>query len=793
MLLCCVHASTRNTNQVDLILLSFHPPRSTQATSVLSPAVVDGTARRATRSGRRFSSIGAAEESPPPLLLEEEGPPDPISQFCLLDGATGAAAEASTAAPAAAAAGAAAGAAAAEGGNGKGKRRRSSRGNLPFSPEADEDEPAAQPSVAGTKRPNSFLTPGGTLVGAGATSGKRKRSSVGGAAAVAGAGGLTAAEVDRYTHSALKGKGWKVHVHEVSGRGGGGGAGNSSVEYELRRWEEVMVVERRGPFATEAEALADARGDGPGKAQDAALVTLEEVTAHADACPYRPIIAEMEAARGRLSEGACAGGASYVPGVREAEAGRMLAFYQHHLLRGANAGTGGGGGWLRVAGLPGTGKTIAVQHSEERLRAALARKGITACPTFVHVNAAARSGPLEMLRKVCGDLGVAGADRADAETLWAQLEERLVGKPRGGRPSTASSAASSSTSTSFMASLMSPVKAINSFMTGVAASSSAKGSASPELIVAPAKASEVAGRAVVLVLDEMDQFLAGRKPNAEWLQRLVEGVLLDRGSRLLLVTIANTVEEQSTLGALWAKATAARGGDENASPRASQSADPGRAPVIFSAFSSDELKALLAGAVGGVMHERGLDLIVKRVETSRGDARLAMDVCRRALEARVRALEGKARAWCLADDPQPVVKPEERQVSIPEANAVSRELDLDVAKAVESMPQMAKLLLLVLLRLAGEAGAGGKVKPADLQAEYTAQARATVGAMQLSASGCFETNLDWLDQNGLIERAKGRGAAGRAVAPKVDWATVLPKLKEHDKRLFSAILPAQGK
>ena len=699
--------------------------------------------------------------------------PDPIAQFCLEPEAPPAASAAEASAEAS--------------GKGKGKRRRSSRGNLPFSPEADEEEqqPAARPSVgAGAKRAHSYLTPGGGV----ASGGKRKRASSAGGAA-AGAGGLTAAEVDRYTHSALKAKGWAVNASEA---GSSSGADAGSVAYELWHTEAETLLERRGPFATEAEALADARGDatagagaGAGKDQGAPapLVTLEEVVAHAEGCPYRPIIAEMEAARGRLSEGACAGGAGYVPGVRQAESARMLAFYQHHLLRGANAGAGGGGGWLRVAGLPGTGKTIAVQHSEERLRAALAGKGVTGCPTFVHVNAAARAGGLEMLRKICGELGLAGADRGDAETLWTKLEERLVSKPRGGRPSTAASAASSS-SGSFMTTVLSPIKAMSSYIAG----SSKAGNGSPELSVAPAKASEVAGRAVVLVLDEIDQFLAGRKANAEWLQRLVEGVLLDRGSRLLLVTIANTVEEQSTLGALWAKATSARASDENAGP-----SDPGKEPVIFSAFSSEELKALLAGAVGDAVHERGLDLILKRVETSRGDARLAMDVCRRALEAHARKLEGKARAWSLADEPQPAPGPDDRQVTIPEANVASRELDLDVAKAVEGMPQMAKLLLVVLLRLAGEGGAGGKAKVADLQAEFTLQARNTVGAGQLSASGGFDTAVDWLDQNGLIERSRGRGAAQRTVAPKVDWATVVPKFNAQDKRLFGALLPQQGK
>lgn len=673
-------------------------------------------------------------------------------------------------------------------GKGKGKRRRSSRGNLPFSPEADEEEeqPAARSSVgAGAKRSHSYLTPGGSV----AVGGKRKRGSSVGAAA-AGPGELTAAEVDRYTHSALKAKGWSVRAQEAGSSSDGAGAGSKA--YELWHMAGEALLERRGPYATEAEALADARegAAGPGKGQVLQpLVTLEEVAAHAEGCPYRPIIAEMEAARGRLSEGACAGGAGYVPGVREAESARMLAFYQHHLLRGANAGTGGGGGWLRVAGLPGTGKTIAVQHSEERLRAALAGKGVTGCPTFVHVNAAARAGGLEMLRKICGELGLVGADRGDAETLWAKLDERLVSKARGGRPSTAASAASSST---FMATIMSPVKVACSFISG----GGGKGSSSPELSVAPAKASEVAGRAVVLVLDEIDQFLAGRKANAEWLQRLVEGVLLDRGSRLLLLTIANTVEEQSTLGALWAKATSGRASDENAAPYAASAAAaaaPGMEPVIFSAFSSEELKALLAGAVGDTMHERGLDLVLKRVETSRGDARLAMDVCRRALEAHARKLEGKARAWSLADDPQPVPGAEDRQVTIPEANAASRELDLDVSKAVESMPQMAKLLLVVLLRLAGEGGAGGKVKLADLQAEYTAQARNTVGAGQLSASAGFDTNVDWLDQSGLIERSRGRGMAVGTVAPKVDWAAVVPNFNAQDKRLFAALLPQQGK
>jgi len=358
----------------------------------------------------------------------------------------------------------------------------------------------------------------------------------------------------------------------------------------------------------------------------------------------------------------------------------------------------------------------------------------------------------------------------------------------------------------------------------------------------PEKVNEQVGRLVVLVLDELDQFISTNKETSGCVARLIEKVVMDAGSRVLLVTVSNTIDDHTALGALWSKARAAAGkvggrkqgaGERKAGRRRRQPSrleeeeeeeeekggvqeeeeeeeeerdGGGEEPIIFRPFNDAELVMILKACVGETFQLPALAIIAKRVTSSRGDARVAVDTCRRALEKHLRILEEKARGWCPPLSPEEggkeggvVVVPTagERQVTVPEANVASKEMDLDVGKDIGKLPQRARFLLLVLLHMTtaethGQGGKeGGQVKQADLQNEYTHQAKAILGANQLGASSNFENDLEWIDENGLVERGRGGGRGGlkNTVSPKVDWAMVLPKLTAQDKTLFKALLP----
>lgn len=632
------------------------------------------------------------------------------------------------------------------------------------------------------------------------------------ASAVSSVPFLTPMEVDRYTYSVLKAKRWTLALRPPAP------SSSNDAMYELIPPQEEGLPTR--PFNSEKDALLWARDEG-------GLVSSQELQTHAEACPYQPIIAEMEVARSRL--GQAGSGDCHVSAVREVESRRLLDFYMAYLLEPTGA-------WLRVGGLPGTGKTLAVQHSEALLAHALASRGINARPTFVRLNCAAYSAPKSFLEALAAQLHLTGGTGSFAsassrrmslgavreplteDALWAKLEERLrwVKRPdMNGR-------GSGGTLSDVLSSPL--IKSMTSWFRGGGSGAATKAavettrkvseeqeaaSGDRRLDSSVVKANELVGRTVVLVLDELDQFIATNRETIGCVARLISNVIMVAGSRALLVTVSNTIDDHTALGALWSKAktTAGRspacwkdyaGHDEDRALAAGVGEEK-LEPIIFRPFQDAELVQILKVCVGDTFQAPALAMIAKRVTSSRGDARVAVDTCRRALERHVRTLDAKAKAWCPASlmegekdngDKSMEVRDSERQVTAVEANAASKEMDVDVGKDIGKLPQHARFLLLVLLHMTTTRGGGkggNQVKLADLQNEYTQQAKAILGASQLGASSNFEDNLEWIDENGLVE--KGKGGKAKVVSPKVDWATVLPKLTVQDKTHFKALLP----
>jgi Cdc6-like AAA superfamily ATPase len=586
--------------------------------------------------------------------------------------------------------------------------------------------------------------------------------------------------------------------------------------YELIPPQEEGLPTR--PFNSEKDALLWARDEG-------GLVSSQELQTHAEACPYQPIIAEMEVARSRL--GQAGSGDCHVSAVREVESRRLLDFYMAYLLDPTGA-------WLRVGGLPGTGKTLAVQHSEALLAHALASRGVSARPTFVRLNCAAYSAPKSFLEALAAQLHLTGGTGSFAsassrrmslgavreplteDALWAKLEERLRsvkrpdmnGRGTGGTLSDVLSSPLIKSMTSWFrgGGAGAATKAAEETTREVSEEQEAAGG-DRRLDSSVVKANELVGRTVVLVLDELDQFIATNRETIGCVARLISNVIMVAGSRALLVTVSNTIDDHTALGALWSKVKTGRspacwidyaGHDEDRALAAGIGEDK-LEPIIFRPFQDAELVQILKVCVGDTFQAPALAMIAKRVTSSRGDARVAVDTCRRALERHVRTLDEKAKTWCPASlmegekdngDKSVEVRDSERQVTAAEANAASKEMDVDVGKDIGKLPQHARFLLLVLLHMTTTRGGGkggNQVKLADLQNEYTQQAKAILGASQLGASSNFEDNLEWIDENGLVE--KGKGGKAKVVSPRVDWATVLPKLTVQDKTHFKALLP----
>ena len=713
---------------------------------------------RSTRSGRAYTNTGTKaafdtsglDESPPPLNLDEEGDGEDGGVDRFFHHSQDEQEEQE------------------EGGPSNGRPRRNSdkqpaRNSSNFFSDEEVEESfggatsakaaikavrKSVDSVAGRRASASFHTPGLAR-----TTGKRKRSRKPDDLASC----LTPAEIDRYTVSVLKAKNWTLAAVAATAASSSSAA---VVGYELSTQDDPNS---KRAFATERDALQWARGEG-------GLVEAEELMEHAERCPYQPLITAMEAARTKL--GQAGSGECYVELVRQAEGQRLVDFYNTHILRPKGA-------WVRVSGLPGTGKTLAVQHSEALLRETLTAKGVEAAPTFVRLNCAAYTTPRSLLEALVGQLQLGGTTRRQSveyeteEGLWSKLEERLRSRRVAtGSSSSSSSSLSSSGSGSFSDVLRSPM--LHSLTNFFRRSGGAAEAEEEELPLD--KAREQVGKMVVLVLDELDQFIATNKETSACVLRLINSLVMEAGSRVLLVTVSNTIDDKTALGALWAKARGEKGAQAE-----------GHEPIIFKPFTDTQLIQILKACVGETFHDAALSMIAKRVTASRGDARVAVENCRRALEKHLHTLQGKARGWCLTDDPQPEPTPADKQVTVQEANAVSQEKNPD-GGGIDTLPQHAKLLLVVLLHSL-EGGRQGKIKHADLQTEYTQQAKAVLGANQLGASGNFESNLEWLHENGQVEIQKGRGKQQVQIGPTVDWATVLPKLSATDKTLFKTLLP----
>lgn len=365
---------------------------------------------------------------------------------------------------------------------------------------------------------------------------------------------LTAAELDHYTRSVLKRKGVELRstTQASSGR-----RTTIAPKYQL----ELINLEGRSStpafskadlrkisFNTEDEALKFVRGEGR-------MVSHEDLVEHAQKDPYKPLIDAMKVAVDRLGIGGA--GETFAANVRAKEAKILVDFYEECLLKPQ-------GGWIRVGGLPGTGKTLTVEHTERLLSSSLASKGLEARPAFVQINCQTRIQPVAFLQNIVDQLGLsAGQTSALSQSeLLHELKSRLA--PGDGKRTRASSSSCG------------------------AAAASSSGEDQGILQWSKEKANDSIGKSVILVLDEADKMVEAQ----ETLQLLTDIVALamEPRSRLALMTVANTIDDQSLSTSIYTRVTE------------TVNCIPPRDPLIFGTFNKDQLLQILNLAVGNTFH-----------------------------------------------------------------------------------------------------------------------------------------------------------------------------------------------
>jgi len=247
----------------------------------------------------------------------------------------------------------------------------------------------------------------------------------------------------------------------------------------------------------------------------------------------------------------------------------------------AGVEAGGAREVLYVSGMPGTGKTASLLEAVHRLKSG--RDRCRTRFTFVHINAMCLSAPGAVFAELCRKIpAVARACRGKGQLSEGQAHAALT----------------------------------QHFSEAEAAASSED---------APKKAGGHRPRqTVVLLLDEVDCLVTQAQTV---LYRLFDWLSIP-GARLVLAAIANTMDLPERL-----------------LPRVASRLGVRR--VNFTPYDRVQLKAILverliAGRVEKVFTEDALTLCSARIAGASGDARKALQVCRRAIEVRLRAVSAQA-------------------------------------------------------------------------------------------------------------------------------------------------------
>ncbi|TNN60485.1 Cell division control protein 6 [Liparis tanakae] len=275
------------------------------------------------------------------------------------------------------------------------------------------------------------------------------------------------------------------------------------------------------------------------------------------------------------------------------------------------------------------------------------------------------------------------------------------------------------------------------------------------------------GPAVLLVLDEMDQLDSKAQ---DVLYTIFEWPHLQK-SRLCLVGIANALDLTDRI-----------------LPRLQ--ARPHCRPLLlhFPPYSRQELTAIVQdrlsqASADGVLDESAVQFCARKVSAVSGDARKALDVCRRAVEV-VESDERKKKAS------DPTGEPKELRVSLPQVARVLSEIYGDRMASPggadgESFPLQQKLLVCCLLLLT-RSGKSREVAVGKLHEVYSR----LCARRQVSAVGQGEclSLCGLLESRGIFSLKKAKEARLAKVFLKIEEKDVENALK--DRALLGSILAA---
>ncbi|KAL4659867.1 hypothetical protein GN956_G177 [Arapaima gigas] len=265
-----------------------------------------------------------------------------------------------------------------------------------------------------------------------------------------------------------------------------------------------------------------------------------------------------------------------------------------------------------------------------------------------------------------------------------------------------------------------------------------------------------AGPTVLLILDEMDQLDSKAQ---DVLYTIFEWPLLP-GSRLCLIGVANALDLTDRI-----------------LPRLHTR--PGSRPQLlhFPPYSREELMAIVQDRVSNLSGEVLLDssavqFCARKVSAVSGDARKALDICRRAVEM----VESEMRSTC------PKVSSEQQvsRVGVPQVARVLADVYGD-RMAIrdgnsDSFPLQQKLLVCSLLIVTRQ----GKSREVQLGKLYEAYSRLCgqrqVGAV--SQSECLSL-CSLLESQGIFSLKKGKEARTTKVCLKIEEQDVENALKDH--------------
>jgi len=185
--------------------------------------------------------------------------------------------------------------------------------------------------------------------------------------------------------------------------------------------------------------------------------------------------------------------------------------------------------------------------------------------------------------------------------------------------------------------------------------------------------------------------------------------------------------------------------------------------VVFQKYSRDDLTSILLQRVGDIIEEKGIKLCAMRTANVEGDARVALGICKQAVEKAKAEIETKSEEECAS-----LLGNDQVLVTTKHILAASSRKDGSVASCIQACTTYAQIILCVALSPLVPEGE-------PLSKEILYRAFKNAGVMSNIGDEEFNDAFEILVENGLLA---AKGTSNNRIltlnASKEDLKTALP-------------------